>query len=423
MAFRFIERILSKKGHRPVSEGLEILRFIGPGFLVTVGFIDPGNWASNVAAGSVYGYNLLWVVTLSTIMLIIIQHNVAHLGIVTGLCLSEASTKFIPPMVAKIFLFSAMVASIFTSFAEIMGASIALYMLFGIPIPVGASFSFLFVVIMLFTNTYSKIERIIIAFVSIIGFSLLFELILADVEWDRGVYGSFMPSIPYGAMPVIMSVLGAVVMPHNLFLHSEVIQSREWNTKDEHTIKRQLDYEMFDTSFSMIVGWAINSAMILLAASVFFRNGVTINELQQASEMLIPLLGSHASIIFAIGLLLSGIASSITSGMAGGTISAGFYGEPYNIKDSHSKIGVFTSLFFALMLVFVTKNPFQGLIYSQMCLSIQLPLTVFVQLYLTSSKRVMGKYVNRWYTSLTMLLIGLIITYFNLRLFFDWVMG
>jgi manganese transport protein len=402
--------------HKPALGGLEILKYIGPGLLVTVGFIDPGNWASNVAAGADYGYSLLWIVTLSTLMLIVIQHNVAHLGIVTGLCLSEAATLYTPYWASRSILGSAVLASISTSLAEILGAAIALNMLFRVPVWVGATLSVIFVGVLLFTNTYPKIERWVIAFVSLIGLSFIYELTLVNIAWKEAVTGWTVPSIPQGSMIVVMSVMGAVVMPHNLFLHSEIIQSRQWNLGDDKVIKRQLDYEMFDTLFSMVVGWAINSAMILLAASVFFNHGVHVTELQQAGNLLGPLLGNNAPNIFAVALLCSGIASSITSGMAGGSIFAGLYGEPYNIKDSHSRLGVLISLVLALALIFLVGDPFKGLIYSQVCLSMQLPITVFLQIYLTSSKRVMGKYVNSELTLFTLLAMGMAITYLNVRL-------
>jgi manganese transport protein len=349
-------------------------------------------------------------------MLIVIQHNVAHLGIVTGLCLSEAATLYTPSWASRSILGSAVLASISTSLAEILGAAIALNMLFRVPVWVGAALSVIFVGVLLFTNTYPKIERWVIAFVSLIGLSFIYELTLVNIAWKEAVTGWTVPSIPQGSMIVVMSVIGAVVMPHNLFLHSEIIQSRQWNLGDDKVIKRQLDYEMFDTLFSMVVGWAINSAMILLAASVFFNHGIHVTELQQAGNLLGPLLGNNAPNIFAVALLCSGIASSITSGMAGGSIFAGLYGEPYNIKDSHSRLGVLISLVLALALIFLVGDPFKGLIYSQVCLSMQLPITVFLQIYLTSSKRVMGKYVNSELTLLTLLAMGVAITYLNVRL-------
>ena len=380
---------LKRKDHQRYLGGLDILKYIGPGLLVTVGFIDPGNWASNFAAGSDYGYALLWVITLSTVMLIVLQHNVAHLGIVTGLCLSEAATKYAPKWVSRPILGSAVLASISL------------------------------VTVMLFTNSYKRIERLIIAFVSVIGLSFLYELFLIDVDWPLAARSWVVPSIPEGSMLIIMSVLGAVVMPHNLFLHSEVVQSREYNREDEASIRKLLKYEFYDTLLSMGVGWAINSAMILLAAATFFVNRTPVEELQQAKSLLDPLLGSHAGIVFALALLMAGISSTVTSGMAAGSIFAGMFGESYHIKDIHSKVGVLLSLGIALLIIFFIDNPFQGLIVSQMMLSVQLPFTVFLQVGLTSSKRVMGIYANSRWSTFVLYSIAVVVSALNILLLFS----
>lgn len=414
--FNFLKHI-DKKGYKPKYGGLEIFKFIGPGLLVTVGFIDPGNWASNLAAGAEFGYSLLWMVTLSTLMLIILQHNVAHLGIATGLCLSEAATIYLKPIYSKVILSSAMLASISTSLAEILGGAIALNILFEIPVRAGAVLVTLFVIIMLYTNSYRMMEKWIIAFVSVIGLSFLYELSLVHIDWNSAMAGWVTPSFPKGSMIVIMSVLGAVVMPHNLFLHSEIIQSRQWNLEDDKIIKKQLNYEFLDTIFSMLVGWAINSAMILLAAATFFTVKNQVTELKQADQLLAPLLGNHASIVFAVALLFSGIASTVTSGMAAGSIFSGMFKEPYDIKDNHSRIGVAISLLFGLGIIFLVSNPFKGLIISQMCLSIQLPITIFSQVYLTSSSKVMGKYKNSNFSKILLFSIGIIVTLLNIALF------
>lgn len=398
------------------SGALELFKYIGPGLLVTVGFIDPGNWASNFGAGSEFGYALLWAVTLSTIMLIILQHNVAHLGIVTGLCLSEAANKYLPRTNSRIVLWSAIAASVSTSLAEILGGAIALEMLFDIPIKIGAVFVTLFVFIMMFSNSYKKIEYYIIAFVSIIGLSFIYELFLIDIEWGEAAKSWVTPSIPQGSMLLIMSILGAVVMPHNLFLHSEVIQSRQWNLQDEKVIEKQLKYEFFDTFFSMLIGWAINSAMILLAAATFFKRDMVVDDLQQAKSLLEPLLGSNAAIVFALALLFAGISSSMTSGIAAGSIFAGMYNEPYNIKNKQSRIGVLISLGIGLFIIFLIEDPFKGLIISQAFLSLQLPITVFTQVKLTSSKEVMGKYANRTFVKYLLYGIAGLVTILNILL-------
>ncbi len=417
----FIGKSSQTAKHHPKPGGLEILKYIGPGLLVTVGFIDPGNWASNLAAGADYGYALLWMVTLSTVMLIILQHNVAHLGIATGLCLSEAAMTHLRPRVARPILWTAMAASVSTSLAEILGGAIALEMLFGIPVRIGAAMVTVFVGVMLFTNSYWVIERWIIAFVSVIGLSFIYELALVDIEWGEAARAWVTPSFPDGSMVVVMSVLGAVVMPHNLFLHSEVIQSRRWDLEDDRVIRKQLRYEFLDTSLSMLIGWAINSAMILLAAATFFREGTAVNELQDASTLLQPLLGKSAAVVFAIALLFAGIASTITSGMAAGSIFAGIYREPYDIKDSHSRWGILISLLAALALIMLIRNPFMGLLYSQMALSIQLPVTIFLQVRLTSSGRVMGKYRNRPSTKWLLYTLGGIVSALNVALLWSMV--
>lgn len=411
---------LKRKDHLRYLGGLDFFKYIGPGLLVTVGFIDPGNWASNFAAGSDYGYALLWIVTLSTVMLIILQHNVAHLGIVTGLCLSEAATRYTPRWVSRPVLATAVLASISTSLAEILGGAIALQMLFGIPVVWGAVLTTALVVIMLFTNSYKRIERAIIAFVSVIGLSFLYELFLVDIDWGLAARSWVVPSIPEGSMLIIMSVLGAVVMPHNLFLHSEVVQSHEYNKQSDTAIRKLLKYEFYDTLLSMGIGWAINSAMILLAASTFFVTDTPVEELQQAKSLLDPLLGNQAGIVFALALLMAGISSTVTSGMAAGSIFAGIFGESYHIKDVHSRVGVLLSLGIALLIIFFIGDPFQGLIYSQMVLSFQLPFTVFLQVGLTSSRRVMGPYANSRWSSFVLYFIATVVSLLNIMLLLNW---
>lgn len=410
---------LRRKDHQRYLGGLDFFKYIGPGLLVTVGFIDPGNWASNFAAGADFGYSLLWVITLSTIMLIVLQHNVAHLGIVTGLCLSEAATKYTPKWVSRPILGTAVLASISTSLAEILGGAIALEMLFDIPIIWGSLLTAFFVTIMLFTNSYKRIERSIIAFVSVIGLSFLYELFLVDIDWPLAARSWVTPSVPEGSLLVIMSVLGAVVMPHNLFLHSEVVQSREYNKQDDASIRKLLKYEFYDTLFSMGVGWAINSAMILLAAATFFAHHIGVEELQQAKSLLEPLLGNQAATIFALALLMAGISSTVTSGMAAGSIFAGMFGESYHVKDVHSRVGILLSLGMALIVILFIENPFQGLIISQMILSVQLPFTIFLQVGLTSSKRVMGQYVNSRWSSFVLYTMAAVVSVLNLALLFS----
>lgn len=411
-----IKNLLNTKGHKPSFGLKELLGYIGPGLLVTVGFIDPGNWASNIAAGSDYGYKLLWMVTLSTIMLILLQHNVAHLGIVTGDCLSEAANRHLKPWLSKTVLSTALVAAISTAMAEILGGAIALNLLFRVPVKAGAVIILAVILLLLYSNSYKKLEKVIVGFVSIIGISFLYELSVVHISWGEAVRGWTVVQFPHGSMPVIMAVLGAVVMPHNLFLHSEIIQSRQWNLEEDAVIKRQLRYEFLDTLFSMIIGWAINSAMIILAATTFFSQRIKVDELGQAQQMLVPLVGSFAAVLFGVALLFAGISSTMTAGMAGGTIFAGMFGEPYDIRDRHTKIGVAGILALAAVVIFLIQDPFKGLVYSQMLLSVQLPITVITQVYLTSSKKVMGKYKNSLLNNIVLWSIAFVLTVLNVML-------
>lgn len=413
---RRLHRCLFGSRHTGHTGGLDILRSIGPGLLVTVGFIDPGNWASNMAAGSQFGYSLLWVVTLSTIMLIVLQHNAAHLGIVTGECLAESATRHMPRPLSRFVLLTALAASVATAMAEILGGAIALQMLFGLPLRVGAAVVAAVSLVMLLTNSYTRVERWIIGFVSLIGLSFLFEIALVRVDWASAVVGSVAPSIPLGSSSIIVSVLGAVVMPHNLFLHSEVIQSQRIDREGESAIAERLRNEFVDTLFSMVVGWAINSAMVLLAASVFWNVRTPVTDLAQAASTLEPMLGGAASTVFALALLFAGVSSSVTAGMVAGTISAGLAGEPYDVRDRHSSIGIVVTFILALASIFFVQDAFQGLVWSQALLSLQLPLTIFMQIWLTSSPQVMGKYANSRSLKAVLVTIGLIVTALNLVL-------
>lgn len=406
---------LIKKHERNVQK-LEFLKFIGPGLLVTIGFIDPGNWATNIAAGSTFGYSLLWVVTIGTIFLIVLQHNAAHLGIVTGYCLAEAATIYVRPWISRTILITAMFACVSTALAEILGSAIALNMLFHIPLFIGVILVVSMVLWMLFTNSYKKLENWIIGFVSIIGLSFIIELVLVHVQWNQAMMGLISPSIPNGSIYIVMSVLGAIIMPHNFFLHSEIIQSKHWNMENDQVKQEQLKFEFIDTIFSMVIGWVINSAIIIVAAATFFTAKIQVSELSQAEQMLTPLVGSAASIIFAISLLAAGISAAVTAGMAGGCTFTGIFGEAFNIDDPHTKWGILLTLVPAALIIFFIQDTFHSLLLSQMLLSIQLPFTIFLQIYLTSSQKVMGKFKNTFFGNIVLWGIAIIVVALNIIL-------
>ena len=348
-----------QNGKHQVSE---VFKFIGPGIIVTVGFIDPGNWAANLAAGASYGYELLWVVTLSTIMLILLQHNVAHLGIVRGQCLSECAYEFLPRYVSRFVLSTAGIAAAATALAEFIGAAIALKMLFGIPLLIGSVLTAVICTVMLITNSYRKLERIIAGFVSLIALAYLVEVNMVNVDWAAAGIGWVDPKVPNESMLVILS--------------------------------------------------------ILLAAAVFFAHGIEVTELEQAEELLRPLIGPAAGTIFAIALLFAGFASSATAGMAGASIFAGMFGESYDMKDFHTRLGLALTYIPALLLIVFVTDSFQALLISQMFLSLQLPITIFLQLYMTSSRKVMGQYANHTYTNVLLWGIGIVVTVMNIYLLY-----
>jgi manganese transport protein len=397
------------------------LKYIGPGFLVTVGFIDPGNWAANVATGSNFGYSLLWVVSLSTLMLIILQHNAAHLGIVSGLCLSEAASTYFKPWLSRSLLASALIAVVATALAEILGLAIGLQMLFHLPLPAGALLGTALALFMLFSNSYRRLEKWIMAFVSLIAFSFIFELLLVKVQWPTALRHWFVPSLPPHSLPLLMSVLGAVVMPHNLFLHSEIIQSRQWNLQEDRIIKKQLRFEFMDTLAGMLAGWVINSAMIIIAAAVFFNQKLAISELPQAQATLKPLLGPAAAAVFALALVFSGFSSAVTAAMAGGTIFAGIFRKSFTISDPRARQGVLLTVGGALLAIIFLKHPFQGLIWSQILLSLQLPWTIFPLIFLTSSKKVMGRYANSPVNKAVLLTVSAIVAFLNIMLLIGFI--
>lgn len=391
-------------------------KYLGPGFIVTVGFIDPGNWAANIGAGSEFGYSLLWVVALSTIMLIFLQYNAAKLGIISGLCLAEASTKFFPKMVSRFVLGSAYLASISTAIAELLGGALALEMLFKLPFKIGVVLIVLLVTILIFTNHYRHIESWIIGFVSIIGFSFLYELFVVHVDWLQAFQGTVSVNIPQNSLVLIMSVLGAVVMPHNLFLHSEFIQSREYDTSDDELLKNQLRFAKTDTLVSMFIGFLINAAIVILAAASFHAAGIQVSELAQAQNLLNPILGSTAAGVFAVALLFSGISSSVTAGMSGGIISSGIVEERYNANDRHTTIGILGVMVSAMIIIFFIQDTFQGLILSQVILSIQLPITIIALLALTGSKKVMGNFADVWWKKIILFIFAGIVIALNILL-------
>lgn len=397
----------------------QFLRYLGPGFLVTVGFIDPGNWATNIAAGAQFNYSLLWVITLSTLMLILLQHMAAHLGIIRGQCLSEACRTHFHPAWAFVVGSTAMVACIGTALAEICGAAIGLRMLFHIPLWVGAVLAAVVILVLIGSQKYHALEHLIIGFVSVIGFCYLVQMLLVKPDWSLAVSGAFTPQLNSDSILLAMGMLGAVVMPHNLFLHSEIIQSRDWSAAGDTEKRRLLRYEMLDTIVAMTAGWLINSAMIVVAAAVFFRHGAGVTELEQAEATLRPLAGDVAALLFAVALLCAGLSSSMTAGLAGGTVFTGFLGKPTAIQSPWFRLGILLTFVPAVAIMALPLDTFRLLIFSQVCLSIQLPFTCIALTVLTSSRKVMGEYANQPLEKSLLILTSAIVILLNLLLLYQ----
>jgi len=418
--------ILDRHAARLRSSGQvlrQVLSYLGPGFFVTVGFIDPGNWATDVAAGSDFGYKLLWVVVLGTAVLILWQHMSAHLGVVTGKCLAESVREHTRPWACAIYGVTAIAAICATALAELLGAGIGLYILFGVPIAIGAALAAVVSALAIWFKHYSALEKVIVGLVSAIGLCYLAELHIVRPDWGAVAHYIALPHLDSGSALIAIGLLGAVVMPHNIYLHSEVIQNRQWQGRTEPETRRLLRFEFVDTLLAMLVGLAINAAMIIVAAAVFHRHGHHVSTLVQASETLRPLAGGWASVVFGVGLLFAGIASSMTAALAGGVTLTGYLGKDTSVESGWFRAGVILTLLPACLLILVISDSLRALIISQVCLSIQLPLTMLPLLLLTSSRRVMGEYASKWLENSLMVVTGVIILILNALLVYTMLGG
>jgi manganese transport protein len=287
----------------------KFLRYLGPGFLITIGFIDPGNWATNIAGGSQYNYSLLWVVTLGTFVLILFQNMSAKLGMITEKSLAKNVREFYPKWISLLLGSTITLACVATDVAELLGGTIGFHILFDFPYWLGSLVTILLEFYLIFSQRYHSIERIIVGFLAIISISYIVELFIIKPSVPQIIYHSIVPTVNEKTIYVSMGILGAIVMPHNIYLHSNIIQSRDWSGDFERK-KKLIRYEQLDTTLAMIVGWFINISMIAISAAVFFENHIFINSLSQASETLKPLAGPLAQMLFALALLFAGISSS-----------------------------------------------------------------------------------------------------------------
>lgn len=317
--------------------GRDFLRYLGPSFIVTVGFIDPGNWATNVAGGSGFGYSLLWIITLATLMLILFQGMSARLGIVTGHSLAyNVRERFKRPW-SGLFGVSIVLACIATDVAELVGGALGFRLLFGLPVLVGGAITVALKIALILTGRYRHIERVIVTFIGIVALCYIVELAIVKPAWLSAARGAFVPGLSAASIAVAIGMLGAVLMPHNLYLHSNVVLHRE-QPQDDEGRRRLIMYEKADTALAMGLGWMVNCSMVVVAAAVFFRHGVTVDSLYQASATLEPLAGNLARFVFGIGLLLAGLGSSFTSAMAEVNVLTAYLGRPEDSRTSSTAL-------------------------------------------------------------------------------------
>lgn len=395
-----------------------ILSFLGPGFLVTLGFIDPGNWAADIEGGSKFGYELLWVITLSTMMLIVIQNMAAKLGIATGKSLSVNIRDRFPAPVATFLGITVVLACVATDTAELIGGAIGFKLLLGAPLWLGALFTVFFKVFLVVTQRYHRVEAIIVGFLGAIALCYAVELIIVKPDWATLGPSIVVPTVNRGNIYVAIALLGAIVMPHNIFLHSNVIHSRKWGISEREKTS-VLRYEKIDTSAAMMLGWLINSSIIIVAAEVLFRNHVVVTSIEQAAATLTPLAGPLAGLLFAIALLFAGVGSSVTSSMAEANVITGFLGKPEDPRTLLYKIAVFVTAIPSFFVILFSADTFRVLVFSQVVLSIQLPFTLVPLLILCRSQRVMGGLRSRRWEFVAAIIVSAIVIVLNIYLLYS----
>ena len=399
-----------------------LLSFLGPGFIVTVGFIDPGNWATNIEGGSKFGYDLLWVITLSTVMLIVIQNMAARLGIATGKSLAVNIREHFPAPVSAFLGLTIVTACIATDVAELLGGAIGFNLLFGFPLWLGALITMFLEVFLLISQRYHRLEALIMGFLGIIGICYLIELVIVKPDWNVLVPALVIPKINADSIYVAMAILGAVVMPHNIFLHSNVIHSRKWGISEEEK-KRLLNYERIDTLSAMTLGLLVNASMIVVAAAVFARHHVAVNSIQQASATLTPLAGPLAGLLFAVALVFSGVGSSVTSSMAEVNVITGFLGKPEDPRTLLYRVAVFITAIPSFLIILLSLDTYRILIFSQVVLSCQLPFTLIPLLILCRNRKVMGSFKSGNCEFVAALVISGVVILLNLYLLYTTLKG
>ena len=401
----------------------KILAFFGPAYLISVGYMDPGNWATDLAGGSQFGYALIWVLLMSNIMALLLQSLSARLGIVTQRDLAQASRETYPKFINYILYFLAEIAIAACDLAEVLGMAIGINLLFGIPLIEGVIITVLdtFLLLFLINKGIRKMEAFIIALVAIIGFSFIFEMIFAQPEIGEVIKG-IIPTLPNeAALYIAIGIIGATVMPHNLYLHSSLVQTRKFD-RSTSGIKQALKYNFIDSTIALNLAFFVNAAILILAAATFYKNGLfEVAEIQDAHQLLAPMLGTKwAPILFAVALIAAGQSSTITGTLAGQIIMEGYLNlriQPWVRRIITRLIAIVPAVI--IILVFGESVTGKMLIFSQVILSLQLGFAIIPLIHFVSDKTKMKGFHIGIYTQIASWVVATIIVSLNAKLVYN----
>lgn len=391
------------------------LLFFGPAFMISVGYMDPGNWGTDIEGGARFGYRLLWVILLANMMAILLQTLSSKLGIATGKSLPEVCRDQYPRWASISLWVTAELAAIATDLAEFLGGSVGFYLLFGIPLFPAALLTGVIISLILLLERYGarKVEMAIISMIAVIGFGYMIEIWLVQPEWGAIGQGLFIPSIPIGATLVAVGIIGATVMPHNLYLHSALIQTRVRPSDSLARKKSIYRLSIIDSAVALNGAFLVNAAILIMAAAAFNGEKMVDYSLEAAHHTLTPLLGPLAGAAFAIALLASGLASSTTATMAGQVIMEGFIHHKMNVW-----VRRLVTMVPSLIVIGLGIEPIKILVLSQVSLSFQLPFAVIPLVLFTSNRKIMGEFTNNrltnilaWGSTLIILSLNVILVY------------
>ncbi len=397
----------------------DMIRYLGPAFLVSVGYMDPGNWATDIEGGARFGYSLLWVIFLSNMIAILLQTLSAKLGIVTGRDLAQNCRDQYSRKTALLLWFTAELATIATDLAEFLGSAIAIYLLFKIDLLTATFITGFDVLLILALQRYGfrPLEYIIIAFVATIGFCYVVEIFIANPQWGLIPYHIIVPEINSESIIIAIGILGATVMPHNLYLHSNIIQARLSPKPSVEEKIKALWYAKLDSIIALNGAWFVNSAILIMSAGAFFSRNLEVTSIEEAHKTLEVLFGGMSSLVFAIALLASGISSSTTGTMAGQIVMEGFLDfkmRPW-LRRLIMRLIVMVP---AIIAIASHVNPLQILVLSQVALSFQLPFAIIPLIKFTNDKKLMGEFANKRFTTLMAILCAIVIIGLNALLLF-----